>query len=434
MTMSSAVSKVTLNGDGVQTSWPFSFKVWKAGDLEVILTSPGGTESVTTDWSVVLAGSGGTLTYPVLGYPLLTGWKITIRRSMDFLQEVDLVSGTRWDPEVVETALDQAAAERQQLLEEIGRSVRIGVASTEDPTQVVNQVFLARDQAAASAGAAATSESNAADSAAAAQLAASHIGVLGAEGTLTTGQDTITLPFAYDFEKEAIAVYLGGIRQNKASLTFPDAYTVVLDTPVATNTEYIVSSVTLEGEAILTGLRDDAVAAKDGAETAQGLAEDARDAALAAVVPATETAAGVVELATTAEAAADDTSRAVTGAGVTAAINAKLNVSGDAPMGACRAWANFDGTQSSIVPRSSLNVSSVAKNGTGDYTINFATAMPDANYSVSGSCRSPSDGSSNTVFQVSSQAAISASSVRIRSLFPGTGYPDSDTVSVAIFR
>ena len=49
MTMSSAVSKVTLNGDGVQTSWPFSFKVWKADDLEVILTSPGGTESVTTD-------------------------------------------------------------------------------------------------------------------------------------------------------------------------------------------------------------------------------------------------------------------------------------------------------------------------------------------------------------------------------------------------
>lgn len=276
MTMSSAVSKVTLNGDGVQTSWPFSFKVWKASDLEVILTSPGGTESVTTDWSVALAGVGGTVTYPVLGDTLPTGWKITIRRSMDFLQEVDLVSGTRWDPEVVETALDQAAAERQQLREEIGRAIRVGVASAEDPSVVLNQVFEARDDAAASAGAAAASELDAAASAVAAQLAVSKIGVLTAEGTLTTGQDTITLPFAYDFENEALAVYLGGIRQNKASLTFVDAYTVTLDTPVSTNTDYIAASLTLEGESLLTDLRDGAVAAKDDAE-------DARDTVLGAL-------------------------------------------------------------------------------------------------------------------------------------------------------
>jgi hypothetical protein len=35
--------------------------------------------------------------------------------------------------------------------------------------------------------------------------------------------------------------------------------------------------------------------------------------------------------------------------------------------------------------RESGNVSTVVDNGTGDYTINFETAMPDANYSVSGS-------------------------------------------------
>jgi hypothetical protein len=34
--------------------------------------------------------------------------------------------------------------------------------------------------------------------------------------------------------------------------------------------------------------------------------------------------------------------------------------------------------------RSSYNVSSITKNGTGDYTINFATAMANANYSVAG--------------------------------------------------
>jgi len=45
----------------------------------------------------------------------------------------------------------------------------------------------------------------------------------------------------------------------------------------------------------------------------------------------------------------------------------------------CRAWVNFDGSASI---RASANVSSITDNGTGDFTINFTTAMPDANYAV----------------------------------------------------
>jgi hypothetical protein len=46
----------------------------------------------------------------------------------------------------------------------------------------------------------------------------------------------------------------------------------------------------------------------------------------------------------------------------------------------CRAWVNFNGT-GTVAIRASGNVSSITDNGTGDYTINFTTAMPDANYS-----------------------------------------------------
>jgi hypothetical protein len=49
----------------------------------------------------------------------------------------------------------------------------------------------------------------------------------------------------------------------------------------------------------------------------------------------------------------------------------------------CKAWVNFNGTTSPGTIRSSYNVSSITKNGTGDYTVNFATPMADANYSVS---------------------------------------------------
>jgi hypothetical protein len=53
----------------------------------------------------------------------------------------------------------------------------------------------------------------------------------------------------------------------------------------------------------------------------------------------------------------------------------------------CRAWVNFNGTlvtnpASMTGVNGSFNVSSILDNGTGNYTINFATAMPNANYSV----------------------------------------------------
>jgi hypothetical protein len=48
----------------------------------------------------------------------------------------------------------------------------------------------------------------------------------------------------------------------------------------------------------------------------------------------------------------------------------------------CRAWVNFDGT-GTVAIRASFNVSSITDNGTGDYTVNFTTALADANYSPS---------------------------------------------------
>ncbi len=47
----------------------------------------------------------------------------------------------------------------------------------------------------------------------------------------------------------------------------------------------------------------------------------------------------------------------------------------------CRAWVNFNGT-STVAIRSSGNVSSITDNGVGNYTANFTTNMPDANYAA----------------------------------------------------
>lgn len=54
---------------------------------------------------------------------------------------------------------------------------------------------------------------------------------------------------------------------------------------------------------------------------------------------------------------------------------------GTAPVYAARAWVNFNGT-GTVAIRASGNVTSITDNGTGDYTVNFTTAMPDADYST----------------------------------------------------
>jgi hypothetical protein len=51
----------------------------------------------------------------------------------------------------------------------------------------------------------------------------------------------------------------------------------------------------------------------------------------------------------------------------------------------CRAWVNFNGT-GTVAIRASGNVSSITDVGTGQYTVNFTTAMSDVNYSAPCSC------------------------------------------------
>jgi len=59
----------------------------------------------------------------------------------------------------------------------------------------------------------------------------------------------------------------------------------------------------------------------------------------------------------------------------------QFNASGSAPVYACRAWVNFNGT-GTVAIRASGNVSSITDGGTGIYTVNFTTAMPDADYAA----------------------------------------------------
>lgn len=95
----------------------------------------------------------------------------------------------------------------------------------------------------------------------------------------------------------------------------------------------------------------------------------------------------------------------------------------------CRAWVNFNGT-GTVAIRASFNVTSITDNGVGDYTVNFTTAMPDANYCVSGTV-GPSAVATGG-FGLYDQSKT-ASAARVNT-FQGGAITDIAQVNVAIFR
>lgn len=104
---------------------------------------------------------------------------------------------------------------------------------------------------------------------------------------------------------------------------------------------------------------------------------------------------------------------------------------GSAPIYGIRAWANWDGTKDSTgasstantnrLLRASGNISSVLRNGTGDYTVTFTTAMPDVNFAVHLTGKRISGDTADVAVFVSSSDVDSVSSVRVRSFASNNG-------------
>ena len=98
---------------------------------------------------------------------------------------------------------------------------------------------------------------------------------------------------------------------------------------------------------------------------------------------------------------------------------------------ACKAWVNFNGT-GTVAIRESYNVSSITDNGTGTYTVNFTTAMPDKNYSiVSNSGITYANGSNR--YSVASIDTVSSAFVSSE-VASTNARVDNELMTVVIFR
>jgi hypothetical protein len=123
----------------------------------------------------------------------------------------------------------------------------------------------------------------------------------------------------------------------------------------------------------------------------------------------------------TTQTAGNNTTAVATTAFVTAAI----------PTNNIKAWVNFNGTGTPAI-RASLNVSSITDNGTGDYTVNFTTAMTDANYAASGFA---GDAAFSVLTFISSYGTYTQTTTafRLKSGYSG-GLVDTTNIHVAFHR
>jgi hypothetical protein len=106
--------------------------------------------------------------------------------------------------------------------------------------------------------------------------------------------------------------------------------------------------------------------------------------------------------------------------------------------GSAKAWVNFNGT-GTVAINGSYNVSSITDNGTGDYTINFTNALPNANYSVIGNASNNNTFGSILVNINSTSSGGNLTSTptttatRLTVAQPNIGYIDTPFICVSVF-
>lgn len=96
--------------------------------------------------------------------------------------------------------------------------------------------------------------------------------------------------------------------------------------------------------------------------------------------------------------------------------------------GLARAWVNFNGT-GTVAIRAALNVSSITDVGTGSYTVNLTTAMPDSNYAVTMATRNAVT-NTNTADNLMAASTTQISWLHVEN----SAATDSDFCCLAAFR
>ena len=134
MTISSTTVKNSYSGDGSTTQFNYTFKIFADSDLQVIIRSAAGTETVktiTTHYTVAGAGNanGGSITFTAGNIPTATE-TVVLRRAVPQTQAIDYIANDPFPAESHEEGLDRATMTTQQIQEELDRAIKLSRTNT----------------------------------------------------------------------------------------------------------------------------------------------------------------------------------------------------------------------------------------------------------------------------------------------------------------
>jgi hypothetical protein len=134
-TPSTARKAGPFTGNGTQNSWPFTFKVFAAGDIKVTIADATGAETVLTlgtHYTVSVNANQDTSPGGSVTYLLTNAYKLTITGNIGYDQPLDIPGGGNFNPVAFENQLDRMVMQTQQLAEQMVRAVKVPV--TDDGT------------------------------------------------------------------------------------------------------------------------------------------------------------------------------------------------------------------------------------------------------------------------------------------------------------
>ena len=138
MTISTTIIKSSYSGNGSTTAFTYNFKITDQDDIQVIIRSANGTETVktlTTHYTVSgVGGNSGTVTFTAGNIPV-SGETVVLRRSTPQTQTMDLIDNDPMSAETIETAHDNVVAITQELQEQIDRSLKLSRTNTMTSTE-----------------------------------------------------------------------------------------------------------------------------------------------------------------------------------------------------------------------------------------------------------------------------------------------------------
>ena len=139
MTVSSTTVKNSYSGNGSTTEFAYTFKIFADTDLQVIIRSAAGTETIktlTTHYTVAGAGdaSGGSITFTSGNTPA-SGETVVIIREVPQTQAIDYIANDPFPAESHEEGLDRATMTTQQVQEELNRSIKLSRTNTMTSTE-----------------------------------------------------------------------------------------------------------------------------------------------------------------------------------------------------------------------------------------------------------------------------------------------------------